>query len=68
METIPAKIWSVLAQDDSFLALFGVEGKEKQPDEERRAAHFFYLYTFYFIRWSITTMPLSGKFFLFCFL
>jgi hypothetical protein len=41
----------------SFRRSFGVEGKEKQPDEERRAARFLYLYTFYFIRWSITTMP-----------
>jgi hypothetical protein len=67
METIPAKMWSILAQDDSFSALFGVEEKEKQPDEERRAAHFLYLYIFYFIRWSITTMPLAGKFFSFVF-
>ena len=47
---------------------FGVEEKEKQPDVVRWAARFLYLYTFYFIRWSITTMPLAGRFLLFCFL
>jgi hypothetical protein len=50
-----------------FRRSFGVEKKEKKPDEERRAS-FVYLYTFYSIRQGITTMPLSGKFFLICFL
>jgi len=36
---------------------FGVEEKEKQPDVVRWAARFLYLYTFYFIRWSIASMP-----------
>jgi hypothetical protein len=27
-----------------------------------------FLYYFYFTGWGITTMPLAGKFFLFCFL
>jgi hypothetical protein len=34
MTTIPAKMGSILARDDSFLALFGVEGKDKKPDAD----------------------------------